>query len=153
MWLGIDIGTGGSRALLVDAAGRVVAFRNALADAGVSIPDDLVIQESSNERGDVQLDLLGILGRRERPTALCCLHETFSPWMVRAVQELGYTIGKDLELALAVDSAEFNAPHCITAQLDAAAAGREAARMLLRRMESPQLAPQSATVGYLFHAD
>lgn len=132
------------------AAARLAAFRNALADAGVSVPDDLVINEPSNERGDVQLDLLGILGRRERPTALACLHETFSPWVLRAVQELGYTVGKDIELALAIDANE-PAPACITVQLDAAQAGREAAKMLLRRLESPQLAPQSATVGYVFH--
>lgn len=127
--------------------GRVAGFRAAMRAAGLQTPPELQIAGALGHAEELQRSLLGLLGRRERATALICIHEGLSPWILEAVLRLGYTPGRDIELGLVVDAPLKAQATCV--QLDMAAAGRAAAKMLLRRLEEPTLAPQEATVGHV----
>lgn len=48
VWLGIDVGTGGTRALLVDAAGKVIAAASG-AHAPISMPQPLWAEQDAND--------------------------------------------------------------------------------------------------------
>ena len=126
---------------------RVAGFRAAMRAAGLDTPADLHITGALGHAEELQRNLLGLFGRRERATALVCVHEGLSPWLVEAVLRLGYTPGRDITLGLVVDAPIKANATC--AQLDMAAAGRAAAKMLLRRIEDPNLAPQETTVGHV----
>ncbi len=126
---------------------RVAGFRAAMRAAGLETPPDMQVSGALGHAEDLQRSLLGLLGRRERATALVCIHEGLSPWLLEAVLRLGYNPGRDLELGLVVDAPVKAQATCV--QLDLAAAGRAAAKMILRRLEEPGLPVQEATVGHV----
>jgi GntR family transcriptional regulator of arabinose operon len=129
---------------------RLAGFREALAQADLSDWSDLVIQGDPANPDALERALLGLLGRRDRPTALLCIDEGLAPWVAKAVARLGYVPGQDIALALVDDSQP--AVPCVSARLDVAAAGREAAKLLLRRLEAPAAPPQRAKAGFVLSA-
>lgn len=126
---------------------RVAGFRAAMRAAGLDTSPELQITGMLGHAEELQRSLLGLFARRERATALVCVHEGLSPWIVEAILRLGYTPGRDLDLGLVVDAPIKVNATC--AQVDMVAAGRAAARMLLRRIEEPGLTPQEVTVGHI----
>lgn len=126
---------------------RLDASRETFAQAGVQVPGEFVISGAPESRDMLRNDLLALLGRRDRPKALLCLHEGLSPWLSDSIEQLGYTLGEDLDLALTISGGACPA-QCIVGTLDIAAAGAAAARMLLRRLDTPTLPAQRESIGY-----
>lgn len=126
---------------------RIEGFRAAMRAAGIELLPNLQIKGTLGHAEALQQDLLGLFAQRDRATALVSIAEPLAPWIIEAVQRLGYVPGRDLTLALVTDTpTDTNA---ICARLDYTAAGRAAARMLARRMNDGIAPPQTTTIGHL----
>jgi LacI family transcriptional regulator len=76
---------------------RVAGYRNALAEAGVSVDDELILY--GNFRADSGYELTRtIISRRERPTAILCGNDLMALGAYFAVKEMGMRVPDDVSV-------------------------------------------------------
>lgn len=123
---------------------RIAGYQRALGEAGLPMGEDLMTLGPAQGPEAYRMQILGMLGRRQRPTAVVCVSADYALCLLRELQRLAYTVPKDLELAL-VDDARFEDQvsfPVLTARQRSYEMGRIAAEMLLRRIREPKLPPQ-----------
>jgi LacI family transcriptional regulator len=77
--------------------GRLVGYRQALADAGIPVRPDLVVIEESDTPGGYRA-ALQLLRRSDRPTGLFCFNDRMAMGAYRAAHELGLRIPQDVSV-------------------------------------------------------
>ena len=77
--------------------GRLVGYRQALADAGIAFAPELVIVEESDTPGGYRA-ALELLRRPDRPTGLFCFNDRMAMGAYRAAYELGLRIPDDVSV-------------------------------------------------------
>jgi LacI family transcriptional regulator len=77
--------------------GRLVGYRQALADAGIPFSSDLVVVEESDTRGGYRA-ALQLLRRPDRPTGLFCFNDRMAMGAYQAAHELGLRISQDVSV-------------------------------------------------------
>ncbi|MGN9907702.1 LacI family DNA-binding transcriptional regulator [Phytohabitans sp. LJ34] len=77
--------------------GRLVGYRQALADAGIPFTPELVVVEESDTPGGYRA-ALELLRRPDRPTGLFCFNDRMAMGAYRAAHELGLRIPDDVSV-------------------------------------------------------
>jgi LacI family transcriptional regulator len=77
--------------------GRLVGYRQALADAGIPFNPDLIVAEESDTPGGYRA-ALQLLRRPDRPTGLFCFNDRMAMGAYRAAHELGLRIPDDVSV-------------------------------------------------------
>jgi LacI family transcriptional regulator len=77
--------------------GRLVGYRQALADAGIPFTPDLVVVEESDTPGGYRA-ALQLLRRPDRPTGLFCFNDRMAMGAYWAAHELGLRIPQDVSV-------------------------------------------------------
>jgi GntR family transcriptional regulator of arabinose operon len=123
---------------------RITGYHRAFEEAGLTVENDLIVVDEVQGLEPYRMQILGLLGRRKRPTAVFCTSEDHAMWLLKELQRLEYAVPDDLELAV-IDNSRFeekvNFP-VLVARQHSYEMGRIAAEMLMRRLKDPKLPAQ-----------
>lgn len=117
---------------------RVQGFRKAMAAASLPVPEDFLVRSLYDIPEVSRAEVLRLLRRSDRPTCIilpddhCCLGA------LQAAQEMGLRVPQDLSLT-GYDGTEMGQrlrPRLTTVRQDTDTLGREAARLLIGRVEN-----------------
>ncbi|WP_245263257.1 LacI family DNA-binding transcriptional regulator [Azorhizobium doebereinerae] len=127
-------------------AERLAGFRRALRrhrlKSGPVVPCAVL------DRADGYAAARDLLAAGDHPTALVCYNDVVAFGVMLALAERGLTPGKDVAVVGCDDVAEagLHRPALTTFTTDPRVVGREAARLLLRRVENPSRPPEQIIV-------
>lgn len=134
----------------VDFAGgmdRLQTYRSSLEAAGVPVDPALIITCGSAIE-DGYAAALELLRRTDRPTALLAINDLLAIGALRAANDLGLQVPSDVSLVGYDDIplASYLVPRITTSSKDMVRVGREAAKMLLARIQDPDLPHQRVDI-------
>ena len=125
---------------------RLATYRRALAEAGISVDEWLVRSSADCGRGAEYgaAEAHDLLTGPNPPTALIAAGADFFQGALRAIRTLGLSIPQDLSFVGADDPAlaEIAGPPMTVIDRDMREAGRQAARLLIERLENPGMPPR-----------
>ncbi len=127
---------------------RLLTYREVLGEAGLSGNEAFEIH-CGDSLEDAYQAAYTLLNRPERPTALLVINDMLAIAVMRAAGDLGLTIPGDLSVA-GFDDIPFSnyiLPRLTTVSGKAEESGREAVRLLLRRIAQPDLPRQVTAAG------
>jgi len=123
---------------------RQEGYRDALEEAGIPFSPDLLVTDQILGLEPLRMQMLSLLGRRNRPTAVFCASEHHAPIVIRELDRLGYRIPDDIELAI-IDDNRFvdgtDIPVISVAQRSYEI-GKEACELLRHRLDHPDAPPE-----------
>lgn len=121
---------------------RHAGFVGAHAARGLEADPDLVLT-GAGEIADTRAAVARLLGGRDRPSAIVSASSPIAIGVLRAAAELEVRIPDDLAFVSfdSLPTSDLMNPPMTTADQPAAAVGREAMRLLLRRLATPDVAP------------
>jgi LacI family transcriptional regulator len=124
---------------------RLFTYRQVMQEAGVSTNADLEVH-CGDTLEDAYQAAYALLNRQDRPTALLVINDMLAIAVIRAANDLGLTIPGDLSVAGFDDIpfANYTVPRLTTVSGKGDQSGRDAVRLLLRRLTEPEL-PQQVT--------
>lgn len=127
---------GVSQALM--APDRLETYRERLRAAGLPVDPDLVV-ECGPELEDGYQAAGRLLALAERPTAVLAINDLLALGVLRAAGDRGLRVPDDLSVVGFDDilMARYLVPRLTTATKDAVRVGREAARLVLARLQDP----------------
>lgn len=122
---------------------RGAGFREALSRSGLT-PQPTFILEDPDGRV-VRRRLRGILARRDRPRAMVAASQVSAVAALQAIAEAGLSVPDDVALATFDDFpfADLFSPRLTAVSQPAFAIGRDAVRLLLRRLKTPAAPPRT----------
>jgi LacI family transcriptional regulator len=129
----------------VEGFDRLLTYRQILEEAGIS-SNDAFEMHCGDKLEDAYQAAYALLSRQDRPTALLVINDMLAIAVIRAANDLGLGIPKDLSIA-GFDDIPFSSyisPRLTTVSGKAEESGRDAVRLLLRRFADPDL-PQQVT--------
>jgi LacI family transcriptional regulator len=118
-----------------------------LAHAALGLrPDPALIRLGSFSTAFAAQEAAALLDGPVPPTAFFVAGTALLPGLLRALQERGLSVPRDVSVVAGADSelAEFHSPPISVVRWDHGALGAAAARFLLGRIEDPELPPQRA---------
>lgn len=126
---------------------RLQAYLESLKMAGLPFNPDLIIECGSTIEDGYQATRQ-LLEQPYRPTALLAINDLLAIGALRAAGDLNLTVPNELSLASFDDipMAKYLMPRLTTASKDASKLGREAAKLLLARLNDPALPCQEIRV-------
>jgi LacI family transcriptional regulator len=125
---------------------RLLIYRQVLQEAGLS-GNTAFEMHCGDQLEDAYQAASTLLNRPDRPTALLVINDMLALAVMRAAGDLGLTIPGDLSVA-GFDDIPFSSytlPRLTTVSGKAETSGRDAVRLLLRRVTEPEL-PQQITM-------
>lgn len=129
----------------VQASDRLIAYRQALHEAGLT--DSVALEAHCGDTLEqAYTAAYTLLNRPDRPTALLVVNDMLAMAVIRAAGDLGLAIPGDVSIA-GFDDIPFSSytmPRLTTVSGRAEQSGRDAVRLLLRRLAEPSL-PQQVT--------
>lgn len=136
--------------LTSDAAGgldRLLPYQEALRTAGLPIDPALIVACGTGIEDGYQA-ALHLLRSADRPTALLVINDLLAVGALRAAADLGLRVPDDLSLIGYDDipMAPYLTPRLTTSSKDMVCVGREAVKMLLARIQNPDLPHQRVEV-------
>lgn len=137
--IGIVAGTRG----ISTAEDRLAGYQASLEAAGIPYDEGLVIPGGSR-RELARLAVVDALSRPDRPSALVVTNNDMTLGAVEAIRMLGFDVPSDIAVVSLDDppwAEVLSAPLTAVSQ-PSVAMGREAMRLLLRRVESPDAPPR-----------
>jgi LacI family transcriptional regulator len=133
-------------------AERRLGYLTALERHGV-VPDPSLILTGTGMAGDAERAALELFSRKDRPTALVTASTPMAAGALRAASQLGLRLPDDLAFA-AFDNLPFGdlfSPPLTTMDQPAGEIGREAMRLLLRRLADPDARPSTVRLRPTFN--
>lgn len=125
-------------------ADRQQGYMDALEEGGIPFAEDLLVTDRIQGLEPLRMQMLSLLGRRNRPTAIFCASEHHAPIVIRELNRLGYHVPHDIELAI-IDDNRFvegiDIPVISVAQRSYEM-GKEACALLQWRLENPDAPPE-----------
>ncbi len=120
---------------------RFAGYRRALEEHGLPFQEDMVVMDRIQGTEPLRMLMLGLLGRRRRPTAIFCPFEHHAALLAKELARLEYKIPEDIELAVIDDNrfAESVDFPLIYATQRSYEMGRLASQMLQQRLMNPHL--------------
>lgn len=117
---------------------RLAPYKETLKAAGLF--DPALIVECGPTIEDGYQAALNLLSRPERPTALLSINDLLAMGVMRAAADLGLKIPRDVSLVGYDDipMANYMVPRLTTVSKDALRLGREAFKLLIKRIENPE---------------
>lgn len=126
----------------IDSQGfdRLEAYRQSLEEAGLHYDESLVLQCGELMEDGYQATL-ELLNRPDRPTALLTINDLLGMSAIRAAADLGLRVPDDVSIASFDDipSSSFTVPRLTTVSGEPVQNGRDAVRLLLKRIKYPNL--------------
>ena len=128
---------------------RLDAYRQALAEAGLPY-DESLVQQCGEFIEDGYQAAYNLLSRQDRPTALLAINDLMGMAAIRAAADLGLRVPADVSIASFDDIpfTQYTVPRLTSVSGHPEQGGREAIRVLLRRMQEPQRPQEIVTVGW-----
>lgn len=126
---------------------RFRGYRESLADSGVPADPTLLVSTGSDV-GDARRAAVGMLARRDRPTAVFAANNVLAEGVWRAAQDLGLRIPADLSL-VSFDDAPWMSmvtPGVTAVAQDAVALGETALDRLLTRIADPDVTAETVII-------
>jgi LacI family transcriptional regulator len=125
---------------------RLRGVEQAFAAIGLK-PDPALIRLGSFSTGFASQAAAALLDGPSPPTAFFVAGTALLPGLLRALQERGLSVPRDVSVVAGAESelAEFHSPPISVVRWDHGALGGAAARFLLARIEQPELPAQRAT--------
>jgi LacI family transcriptional regulator len=125
---------------------RLLTYRQVLEEAGLS--ENAFEVHCGDSLEDAYQAAYSLLSRPDRPTALLVINDMLAIAVIRAANDLGLSIPKDLSVTGFDDIpfANYTTPRLTTVSGKAEESGYDAVDLLLRRLENPDLPPQVAMV-------
>lgn len=122
---------------------RLFAYRESLQAANLPVDPDLVVQCGSSIEDSYQA-ARQLLELPARPTALLVINDFLAIGALRAVNDLGLNVPQDVSVFGYDDIplAKYLTPRLSTASKDGGKVGREAMRLVLARLQDPDLPRQ-----------
>jgi len=121
---------------------REAGYRRALAEAGLTVDEDLVIRgEYTREAGRAAAEIL--LGRQDRPDAIACANDLIAIGVLDAARALGLRVPGDLAVSGYddIDAASLVYPTLTTVVNPARQVGRACGEALLRQLTGGEPEP------------
>lgn len=120
------------------ALDRFEPYQSGLEAAGLPFDPDLVAY-CGPTREDGYHGAMKLLSHSQRPTAILAINDLMAIGVLRAAGDLGLNVPRDLSLVSFDDipEAQYLVPRLTTASKDAVRLGREAARLVLARIQNP----------------
>jgi LacI family transcriptional regulator len=131
---------------------RLSAFRKAFVDAGLAY-DPSWIYRCGQSLDEGYQKALEILQQPGRPTAIVAINDLLAIACIRAAADLGIHVPGDLSIASFDDIpfARFSVPRLTTIQPSPEQNGRDAVRLLLKRLEDPDREREIVRAGWRLH--
>lgn len=131
---------------------RLSAFPVAFANAGLPY-DPSWVYRCGQSLDDGYQKALEILQQPERPTAVVAINDLLAIAMIRAAADLGIRVPEDVSIASFDDIpfAQFSVPRLTTIQPLPVQNGRDAVRLLLKRLEDPDRAREIVRAPWQLH--
>ena len=122
---------------------RLSAYREQLQAAGLPVDPALIVSCGPTLEDSYQATLQ-LLQRPERPTALLAINDLLAVGALRAISDLKLKVPQDISLFGYDDIplAQYLVPRLSTASKDGTKTGEEAVRLLLARLQQPDLPRQ-----------
>ena len=129
----------------VEGFDRLITYRQVLREAGLSGNEPFEMH-CGDKLEDAYRAAYTLLSRPDRPTALLVINDMLAIAVIRAANDLGLAIPRDLSVAAFDDIpfSSYTSPRLTTVSGKSEDSGREAVRLLLRRFAEPDL-PQQVT--------
>lgn len=118
---------------------RLAGYTRALLEADLPFQEDLLVVDQIQGIEALRMQILSLLSRRQRPTAVFCATEHHTSFLLKEVERLSYRVPDDIELAFVDENrlAEHLAVPAIWAAQRSYEMGQRAADMLERRLNQP----------------
>ena len=122
---------------------RLKAYREMLNRAGLPIDEDLIQHCSTTLEAGYQA-ASRLLDLHPGPTAILAINDLLAMGTLRAIYNRGLQVPEDISIASFddIEFAEYTNPPLTTVQVYAEEIGRTTARLLLMRLQNPELPPQ-----------
>ena len=119
--------------------GRLKGYQQALQEAGLPFDEAHIADIVSYEGKEASNVLAHLMARRERPTAIVCLHDKAANVLSRELLAFGYSIPEDVELAAVDDEHAGARPEVSVLAISQYGyeVGRQCAEVLLARVREP----------------
>ncbi len=131
---------------------RLTAYREALESAGLPY-DDTLVQHCGSLMDDGYQAALDLLNRQDRPTALIVINDLLGLAAIRAAADLGLRVPEDVSIAGFDDIpfTRFSVPRLTTVAGNPEQNGRDAVRLLLKRLADPERPQEIITSDWQLH--
>lgn len=123
---------------------RAAGYRRSLEEAGLDLEPELVATTGSDVESS-RAAAIGVLARKDRPTALFAVNNLLAEGVWRAVHDLGLRVPEDVSI-VSFDDAQWMSmvtPGVTAIAQDAVALGTSAMDLLLARIADPERAPST----------
>lgn len=131
---------------------RISAYRQAFEEANFPFDENWIVHcgPSQNDGHQAALELLK---QPERPTALITINDLLGMAAIRAAVDLGLAVPRDVSIASFDDipMASFSVPRLTTVAGDPEKNGRDAVRLLLKRLKEPDHSPEIVVSKWRLH--
>jgi LacI family transcriptional regulator len=129
------------------AEDRLQPYQESLQAAGLPVDQELIVKCGPTIE-DGYRAAMRLLRLPARPTAVIAINDLLAIGVLRAAEDLGLSVPKDLSLASYDDipMANYLRPRLTTASKDAIKLGREAVKLLVARLHNPDGPRQEITV-------
>jgi DNA-binding LacI/PurR family transcriptional regulator len=126
---------------------RLAGYQEALADAGISVDDELIVPTGWDVDAATSA-ALELLGSPNRPTAIFAANNVLAEGAWRAAAQLGLSVPDDLSLVSFDDAPWMSmvSPGITAVAQDASALGKAAIDTLLERIENPAKQPETVVL-------
>ena len=123
---------------------RLFTYRQVLVESGIGV-DETLIEHCGDKLEDSYQASTNLLSRSDRPTALLVINDVLAMAAIRAAVDLGLSIPGDISIASFDDIpfASYSVPRLTTVSAQTVESGRNAVRLLLRRLSQPDLLRQT----------
>lgn len=131
---------------------RLEAYRQALVDSGLGYDESLVLHCGQLMEDGYQA-AVDLLNRPNRPTALLVINDLLGIAALRAVADLGLSVPGDVSIAGFDDIpfSSFAVPRLTTVSGSPEQNGRDAVRLLLKRLNDPERPQEVITSDWQLH--
>ncbi|MCZ7542982.1 MAG: LacI family transcriptional regulator [Anaerolineae bacterium] len=126
---------------------RLQGYRQAMADAGLEVNADWIVEESSREAADYQ-GIRQLMARPDRPTAIFAAADVVALDVLVLLRELGLRVPEDVSVVGFDDipATRLTTPPLTTIHQPKYQMGQRAADLLLRRMTQDEEAPRERAI-------
>lgn len=123
---------------------RLLAYEQGLQEAGLPYEEGLT-EHCGPSIEDGYNAAMRLLNRAPRPTAIIAINDLLALGVLRAANDMGLDVPRDLSVVGYDDSfmANYLCPRLTTVHTQAEAIGQGAVKLLLGRLQNPELPPQS----------
>ena len=128
---------------------RLLTYRQVLADAGLPV-DDTLVQQCGPTMEDGYQAAIHLLSRPNRPTALLAINDLLGMATLRAAADLGLSVPDDVSIG-SFDDIQFasnTVPRLTTVSSYPEQSGRDAVRLLIKRLIDPDRPREVVTGGW-----